>query len=64
MLLLGITRTAVSLAALALEDAGFVFVRDKSDLFESKFDISPSLAGEEALEALEHTEKKPMNWDI
>lgn len=54
----GITRTAVSRAALTLDDAGFVFVRDKGDLFESRFEISPSLAGEEALEALEHTEKK------
>ena len=52
----GITRTAVSRAALVLDDAGFVFVRDKGDMFESKFEISPSLAGEEALEAFGQAE--------
>lgn len=52
----GITRTAVSRAALVLDDAGFVFVRDKGDMFESKFEISPSLAGEEALEAFDQAE--------
>lgn len=53
----GITRTAVSQTALALENAGFVFVRDKGDVFEPKFEIAPSMAGEEALEALQQAEE-------
>ena len=52
----GVTRSAVSQAALTLENAGFIFVRDYGDIFKPKFEISPSLAGEEALEALEHAE--------
>lgn len=49
----GITRTAASKAAVALESAGFVFLRDAGNLFEPKIVITPSLSGEEALEALE-----------
>lgn len=49
----GITRTAASKAAEALESAGFVFLRDTGNLFEPKIVITPSLSGEEALEALE-----------
>jgi len=53
----GVTRKTVSQTALALENAGFVFVRDKSDVFELEFEIRPSLAGEEALDALEQAEE-------
>jgi len=49
----GITRTVASKAAVALESAGFVFLRDAGNLFEPKIVITPSLSGEEALEALE-----------
>jgi hypothetical protein len=49
----GITRAKLSQAALSLSEAGFVFIRDKSDVFESRFEIVPSLAGEEALEAMD-----------
>lgn len=52
-----LTRKSVSTAARALEDAGFIFVRDEGDIFEPEFAITPSLAGEEALEALELMEK-------
>lgn len=48
-----LTRKAVSAAARALENAGFIFVRDEADIFEPKFVLTPSLTGEEALEALE-----------
>lgn len=55
----GVTRTAVSRSVQALNEAGFVFVRDKSDVFASRFEIAPSLAGEEALEALDSEEDLP-----
>lgn len=49
-----LTRKQVSTAARLLENAGFIFVRDEGDIFEPKFVLTPSLAGEEALEALEN----------
>lgn len=49
----GVKRKSVSAAARALEDAGFVFIRDSDSVFDNEVDISPSLAGEEALEQLE-----------
>ncbi|RQR65454.1 hypothetical protein DIE18_03100 [Burkholderia sp. Bp9125] len=48
-----LTRKQASTAARLLENAGFIFVRDEGDIFEPKFVLTPSLAGEEALEALE-----------
>jgi hypothetical protein len=47
-----LTRKKASAAARSLENAGFVFVRETSDLYDPSFIITPSLAGEEALEAL------------
>jgi hypothetical protein len=52
-----LTRKSVSAAARALEDAGFLFVRDEGDLYEEAYALTPSLAGEEALETLELMEK-------
>jgi len=52
----GIVRAKLSQAALSLSEAGFVFIRDKSNVFESRFEIVPSLAGEEALEAIDTEE--------
>lgn len=49
----GVTRKAVSEAARQLEDAGFLFIRDHSSLWEKSYQLLPSLLGEEALEALE-----------
>ncbi len=49
-------RRSVSATAQSLNDAGFVFVRDLSSGFEERFVLSPSLAGEEALEMLEKLE--------
>jgi hypothetical protein len=49
----GVTRNALSKAAKDLETAGFLFVRDVGSIWESKFDLTPTLDGEEALEALE-----------
>lgn len=49
-------RKSLSATARALNDAGFIFVRDLSSYFEGRFVISPSLAGEEALEMLEKLE--------
>lgn len=51
----GVTRTAVSAAARCLEDAGFVFVRSLGEHFgHEKFEITQSLAGEEAMEVMEN----------
>lgn len=45
----GCSRTAISKSAQALEDAGFVFIREIGFLSLEKVQIRPSLAGEEAL---------------
>ncbi|QYF47487.1 hypothetical protein HZS93_07044 (plasmid) [Xanthomonas citri] len=45
----GCTRIAMSKPAQALEDSGFVFIRESGFLSVEKVHISPSLAGEEAL---------------
>lgn len=50
------TQRKVSQAAQQLDEAGFVFVKEVGDLWETKFVITPSLAGEEALEVLEQIE--------
>ena len=52
----GVTRSKVSQATQQLDEAGFVFVKEVGDLWETTFVITPSLAGEEALEALEQIE--------
>lgn len=48
-----VTRTKISESATKLENLGFIFIQDKSDLFSSSFEIRPSISGEEALEFLE-----------
>ncbi len=48
-----VTRTKISKSAKNLENLGFIFIQDKSDVFSSSFEIRPSLAGEEALEFLD-----------
>lgn len=48
-----VIRRRVPLAAQLLEAAGFVLIRDIDDFFSLSFRISPTLAGEEALLALE-----------
>lgn len=55
----GVERRSLSKAAQALADEGFAFIRDESDIFEKKYHITPSLAGEEALEMLEELERLP-----
>lgn len=52
----GVERASLSRAAEALSEAGFVFVRGGGTVFEPRFLLAPSLAGEEALEALERME--------
>jgi len=49
----GVKRKQLSKAAKDLEAAGFLFVRDIGNLWESQFELVPTLAGEEALEALD-----------
>lgn len=57
----GVTRKSLSQAAQQLDEAGFVFVRETGYVGESSFAITPSLAGEEALEVLEVMEAgKPL----
>lgn len=52
----GLTRTAISKACQQLEDEGFVFVRDNGTLYLAEYHLSPTLAGEEALELLDFLE--------
>lgn len=49
----GAKRKQLSEAAKALETAGFLFVRDTGKIWESQFELTPTLAGEEALEVLD-----------
>ncbi|MBW3512217.1 hypothetical protein [Janthinobacterium sp. NKUCC06_STL] len=49
----GVKRKQLSKAAKDLETAGFLFVRDSGNLWESQFELMPTLAGEEALEVLD-----------
>jgi hypothetical protein len=51
----GVIRKRLSKAAHDLESAGFMFVRDIGDVWEPAFQLTPSLAGEEALQVLEGT---------
>lgn len=52
----GVTRSKISLSAQQLDESGFIFVRETGDMWEPCFLITPSLAGEEALEALEQSD--------
>lgn len=49
-----VTRRAQSAAALALEMEGFLFVRFTGSVFYEEYLLTPTLAGEEALDWLEH----------
>lgn len=55
----GVIRQSVSAAARALESAGFVIIADVDGFFSSAVRISPTLAGEEAVLALEASTPKP-----
>jgi ATP-dependent protease HslVU (ClpYQ) ATPase subunit len=48
-----ITRKSVSEAARALENEGFIFIKESDDLFDKSVEMKPSLWGEEAMEMLE-----------
>lgn len=54
----GVTRQKASAAALALENVGFVRIRG-GDFLDPTIEILPSLAGEEALEALDEERETP-----
>ena len=45
-------RTKGSQTALRLSDAGFLFIRESGNLWRQEIALLPSLAGEEALDAL------------
>lgn len=49
----GVSRKQLSAAAKALETAGFLFVRDTGNIWDSQFELVPTLDGEEALEVLD-----------
>jgi len=51
-------RRTASKVAEQLSDLGFIFIRDNSDLFHQEVVITPSLLGEEALDALEGLERR------
>ena len=51
-------RKKVSAAAQMLSDSGFIFIRDSGDMWQAEVMLSPSLAGEEALEALEWNQER------
>jgi len=53
----GVSRTKRSKVSSDLEDAGFVIIKDSDDLYDQVIRISPSFAGEEALEMLEQIEE-------
>ncbi|ENZ78000.1 hypothetical protein [Ralstonia thomasii] len=46
-------RAKASASAHRLSDAGFLFIRETGDLWRPEVTLSPSLAGEEALDALD-----------
>lgn len=48
-----ITRKSISEAAKALENEGFIFIKESNDLFDKSVEMKPSLWGEEAMEMLE-----------
>lgn len=54
----GVKRKQLSAAAKALETAGFLFVRDTGNIWESQFELMPTLAGEEALQVLQEENEK------
>jgi hypothetical protein len=48
-----ITRKSISEAAKALENEGFIFIKESDDLFDKSVEMKPSLWGEEAMATLE-----------
>lgn len=54
----GVKRKQLSNAAKALESAGFLFVRDTGSIWESEFQLVPTLEGEEALQVLDEANEK------
>lgn len=56
----GVARTRCSKAARDLESAGFIRIREREWGAETPFDLLPTLAGEEAMQALEDgVEREP-----
>lgn len=49
----GVKRKQLSASAKALENAGFLFVRDIGNIWDVEFQLLPTLAGEEALLVLD-----------
>ena len=54
----GVQRKSLSKAAESLNNEGFIFIRGEKHFSDDAYTLSPSLAGEEALEALEELEEK------
>jgi len=54
----GVKRKQLSAAAKVLESAGFLFARDTGTIWESQFELMPTLAGEEALQVLDDASEK------
>lgn len=54
----GIVRTTVSRAAKNLEDVGFLLIRDIGNGWDNKFELVPTLFGEEALQVLDEIEDR------
>jgi DNA-binding MarR family transcriptional regulator len=54
----GVQRKTLSKAAESLNKEGFIFIRGEKHFSDDAYTLSPSLAGEEALEALEEMEDK------
>lgn len=54
----GVKRKQLRVAAKALESAGFLFVRDTGNIWESEFQLMPTLEGEEALQVLDEVNEK------
>lgn len=51
----GVRRKKLSKAAKDLESAGFLFIRDVGSQWDAEFELSPTLVGEEALDALDES---------
>jgi DNA-binding MarR family transcriptional regulator len=56
-----ITRKSISEAAKALENEGFIFIKESDDLFDKSVEMKPSLWGEEAMATLEFIAQKSPN---
>ena len=55
----GLERSRPSASALALEDAGFIFIREMQPGLDTCVRLTPSLAGEEALASFERRQMPP-----